>query len=154
MNPRQSFAPLFRLLPVLSVLSLSGCLQDSASYAFPEKDHAITLVRNQPWFWLDSANIEVIAIRLPDCNDGITLEDVPRDAKLTLYRAPDEYPEPIFILKTGKRHLAISTQSCGVQKFKEAPADLGESLGQFQEKDGKFQFVASKPGDAAGAQAE
>jgi hypothetical protein len=154
MNPRQSFRPIFRLVPLLAVFSLTGCLQDSASYAFPEKDHAITLVRNQPWFWLDSANIEVIAIRLPDCNDGITLEDVPRDAKLTLYRAPDEYPEPIFILKTGKRHLAISTQSCGVQKFKEAPADPGESLGQFQEKDGKFQFVADKPGAVAGAQAE
>lgn len=154
MNPRQTLRSFFRLLPVLGVLSLTGCLQDSASYAFPEKDHAITLVRNQPWFWLDTANIEVIAIRLPDCNDGITLDDVPREAKLTLYRAPDDYPEPIFILKTGKRHLAISTQSCGVQKFKEAPADLGESLGQFREKDGKFQFVADKPGSVAAPQPE
>ena len=91
-----------RLLPVLAALSLTGCLQDSASYVFPEKDHAITLVRNQPWFWLDTVDVEVIAIRLPDCNDGISIKGVPRDGKLTLYRAPDEYPEPIFILKTGK----------------------------------------------------
>ena len=142
MNPRQSFRPLFRLLPVFAVLSLTGCLQDTASYQFPEKDHAITLVRNQPWFWLDTVALEVIAIRLPDCHDGITVEAVPRDASLPLFQAPDEYPEPIFILRTGERHYAISTVSCRIQKFETAPADLGEKLGQFQEKDGKFQFVA------------
>ncbi len=143
-----------RFLPFFAVLTLTGCLQDSASYIFPEKDHAITLVRNQPWFWMDTADIEVIAIRLPECNDGITLESVPRDAELTLYQAPDEYPEPIFILKTGKRHLAISTQSCRVQKFAEAPADLGEKLGGFVEKQGTFKFVSDKAQSAAPAAAK
>lgn len=131
-----------RLLPLLAVLSLTGCLQDTASYQFPEKEHAITLIRNQPWFWIDSVDLEVIAIRLPDCNDGISVDAVPRDASLPLFQAPDEYPEPIFILQAGQRHYAISTQSCRVQKFDTAPADLGEKLGQFQEKGGKFQFVA------------
>jgi hypothetical protein len=36
-----------------------------------------------------------------------------------------------------------------VQQFKETPADLGEMLGEFYEKDGKFQFVADKPAAAA-----
>jgi hypothetical protein len=138
MNSRK----LLRLLPLLAVVSLTGCLQDSASYQFPEKDHAITLMRNQPWFWLDTVAMEVIAIRLPECNDGIRVEDVPRDGTLPLYQAPDEYPEPIFILRTGERYYAISTQSCRVQKFEAAPANPGEIIGQFQEKDGKFQFVA------------
>jgi hypothetical protein len=139
MNPRKSY----RLLPLVVVLSLTGCLQDTASYQFPEKDHAITLMRNQPWFWLDTVDIEVIAIRLPECNDGITIKEVPRDAGLALYQAPDEYPEPIFILETGQRHYAISTLSCRVQQFEEAPAELGERVGQFQEKDGKFRFVGA-----------
>lgn len=146
MNPRHSL----RLVPFVAVLSLSGCLQDSASYVFPEKDHAITLVRNQTLFWLDTVDVEVIAVRLPECNDGIRVEDVPRAGKLALYQPPDEYPEPIFILQTGQRLYAISTQSCRVQKFKEAPADLGEKLGQFYEKDGKFQFVAGGAADAKG----
>lgn len=133
---------MLRMLPLAFVLPLTGCLQDTASYQFPEKDHAISLVRNQPWFWIDTVDLEVIAIRLPDCNDGITVKDVPRDASLPLFQAPDEYPEPVFILRSGKRHYAISTQSCRIQKFETAPADLGEKLGQFQEKDGKFQFVA------------
>jgi hypothetical protein len=142
MNSRHSL----RLLPFVAVLSLSGCLQDSASYAFPEKDHAITLVRNQTWFWKDTVDVEVIAIRLPDCDGGTRIEDVPRESKLAFYRAPDEYPEPIFLLKTDKQLYAISTQSCQVQQFKAAPADLGEMLGQFYEKDGKFQFVAAAKG--------
>ncbi len=133
---------LLRLLPLVAVVSLTGCLQDTASYQFPEKDHAITLVRNQPWFWLDTVALEVIAIRLPDCHDGIRVEDVPRDSPLPLYQAPDEYPEPIFILRTGERYYAISTESCRVQKFDAAPANPGEKIGQFQEKDGKFRFVA------------
>ena len=144
MNPRKTL----RLLPFVAVLSLTGCLQDTASYAFPEKDHAITLVRNQTWFWLDTVDVEVITLRLPDCDGGGHLTDVPRYGKMAFYKAPDEYPEPIFLLQTEKRLYAISTQSCRVQEFKEAPADLGEKLGEFYEKDGKFQFVANP---AAGA---
>ncbi len=138
---------MLRFTPFLAALTLTGCLQDSASYSFSEKDHAITLVRNQPWFWLDTVDVEVIAIRLPDCNEGISVEKAPRNGRFSLYRAPDEYPEPIFILKLGKRHYAISTQSCRVQKFETPPADLGEKLGQFQEKSGKFQFVAGTKAD-------
>jgi hypothetical protein len=138
-----------RLLPFVAVLSLTGCLQDAASYIFPEKDHAITLTRNQTWFWKDTVDMDVIALRLPVCDGAMHIEGVPRDGKFAFYQAPDEYPEPIFILKIGKQHYAISTQSCQVQKFKEAPADLGEKLGQFYEKDGKFQFVANKPGAAS-----
>jgi len=148
MNPRNAL----HFLPFMVVVSLAGCIQDSASYLLPEKDHAITLVRNQTFFWESNVDIELIAIRLPECNDGIKVEGVPRDEKIALYQAPDEYPEPIFILKTGKRLYAVSTQSCQVQLFKDVPADLGERLGEFYEKDGKFKFVAEKP-VAAGAPA-
>ncbi|OYY95522.1 MAG: hypothetical protein B7Y41_03200 [Hydrogenophilales bacterium 28-61-23] len=140
MNLRKSL----RLLPLVAVLPLTGCIQDSASYVLPGKDHAVTLVRNQTWFWLDTFDLEVIALRLPECNGGITVEAVPLEEKISFYKAPDEYPEPIFLLQTDKRLYAISTQSCQVQLFKETPANLGEKLGQFYEKDGKFQFVADK----------
>jgi hypothetical protein len=143
-----------RLLPLLAVLSLTGCLQDTASYSFPEKNHAITLIRNQTWFWLDTVALDVVAVRLPDCDGSLHIDEVLRDSKMALYQAPDEYPEPIFILKIGKKHYAVSTQSCQVQLFKEAPAELGEKLGQFYEKDGKFQFVANTPEAAAAAQKE
>jgi len=127
------------LLPVLPLLG--GCFQDTASYSLGEREHAITLVRNQTWPWQDTVDVEVVALRMPHCNGGGSIKGVPEDAAYTLYRAPDEYPEPIFILKTGKRHFAISTQSCRLQKFDEAPEKLGTKLGQFRVEAGKFQFV-------------
>lgn len=136
---------LSRSLLLLATLPLSGCLQDTASYSFPEKDHAITLVRNQTWFWQDTVDLEVIVIRLPKCNGGMTIKDVPLKTNVGFYQAPDEYPEPIFLLKSGKRVFAVSTQSCRVQAFNEAPDDLGEKLGEFRVKDEVFQFVPATP---------
>ncbi len=130
-----------RFLPFLAAFTLAGCLQDSASYSFPEKDHAITLIRNQTWPWQDAMDIEVVALRLPDCNEGMSVKNIPLKAEITLFKAPEEYAEPIFIVRMDKRHFAVSTQSCRVQEFKEIPPDLGSKLGSFKEKDGKFAFA-------------
>jgi hypothetical protein len=129
------------LLAPLALL-LAGCLQDTASYTFPEKDHAITLVRNQTWPWESTMSLEVVAIRLPECHEGGRVEAVRLDAPITLYRAPDEYAEPMFILQVDSRDYAVSTQSCQVQKFEAPPPDRGVKLGVFKETDGKFGFVA------------
>lgn len=136
----------FRPLALLLLLPLAGCLQDSASYAFPEKDHAITLVRNQTWFWQDTMDLEVIAIRLPHCSGGTSVRDVSLEGTFKFYQAPDEYPEPLHLLQVGKRIFAVSTQSCRVQEFKETPPDLGVKLGSFRVQDGKFQFIAAGSG--------
>lgn len=140
-----------RLLLLLAVLPLAGCLQDTASYSFPERDHAITLVRNQTWFWQDSVDVDVTAIRLPECNGGMTIKDIPLDTNIAFYQAPNEYPEPLFLLKTDKRVFAVSTQSCRGQEFKEVPPDLGVKLGEFRVKDKVFQFVPAGPAGKSGA---
>jgi hypothetical protein len=128
-------------LLLLVALTLTGCMQDSASYTFPEKDHAITLIRNQTWPWQDTLSVEVVAIRLPECNAGMSVRNIPIKTDIALFKAPDEYPEPIFILRMDQRNFAVSTQSCQVQEFKQAPPDPGVKLGAFLEKDGKFSFV-------------
>lgn len=132
-------------IPVLPLLS--GCFQDTASYSLGARDHAITLVRNQTWPWQSTVDVSVIAVRMPECNGGGNIEDIPEEAEYALYRAPDEYPEPIFLLKTDGRVFAVSTQSCRLQEFDEAPDNLGEKLGVFREQDGKFQFVAGAAAD-------
>ena len=135
-----------RFLLLLALLPLAGCLQDSASYAFPEKDHAITLVRNQTWFWQDTLEVEVMAIRLPECSGGLTIKNVPLATSVGFYEAPDEYPEPLFLLKPDQRVFAVSTQSCRVQEFKEIPANLGVKLGTFLVQDDVFKFVPADAG--------
>ena len=127
------------LLPVVALLA--GCFQDTASYVLAGKDHAITLIRNQTWPWQSGVEVEVVALRLPDCDGGGSIKDVDRHAPLTLYRAPDEYPEPIFMLQVDKRVFAVSTQSCRLQQFSTPPTELGRKLGQFKEVDGGFRFV-------------
>jgi hypothetical protein len=132
------------LLPLLPLLA--GCLQDTASYALEGKDHAITLVRNQTWPWQSGVEVEVVALRLPECNGGGAIEEVDRHAPLTLYQAPDEYAEPIFMLQVDQRVFAVSTQSCRLQQFATIPENLGSKLGRFQEVDGRFRFVPGGQG--------
>ena len=77
----------------------------------------------------------------------MTIKDVPLATNIAFYQAPDDYPEPIFLLKTGERVFAVSTQSCQAQAFQEAPPDLGVKLGAFRVKNDAFQFVPSSPDD-------
>ncbi len=133
-----AFPPLYAL-PL--VLSLAGCMQDSASYTLAGEDHAITLIRLQDWPWQSTLNLDVVAIRMPDCNGGLRIRDVPRKAEPALFQAPEAYAEPIFILRVEQRHFAVSTASCRVQEFKQAPEDAGRLLGHFREQDGRFRFV-------------
>jgi hypothetical protein len=129
------------LMPIACLPLLAGCFQDTASYSLGARDHAITLVRNQTFPWQSTVDVSVIAVRMPECNGGGDIKGIPEDAEYALYRAPDEYPEPIFLLKADDRVFAVSTQSCRLQEFEDAPDQLGEKLGTFKVKDDKFQFV-------------
>lgn len=122
-------------------LLLAGCVDDSASYLTDaERSHGITLKRLQEWFWQDTVRLTILVSRLPECSGGIEVKGVRRSAQPELYEAPPGYAEPIHILKIDERHYAIGMQSCRVQPFEEAPAELGTRLGVFEEKEGKFAF--------------
>lgn len=127
------------LIPLLPLLA--GCFQDTASYSLGARDHALTLVRNQTFFWQSTIDVSVVMSRMPDCNGGGDIKGLPEDASFELYKAPDEYPEPLLLLKVGSRVFAVSDRSCRMQEFKQTPDSLGEKLGVFMVKDGKFQFV-------------
>ncbi|MGQ9684868.1 MAG: hypothetical protein ACUVT2_00985 [Thiobacillaceae bacterium] len=130
--------------PLLALL-LAGCVNDTASYLVDgSKEHTIMLHRVQQWLWQDMVALTIAASRMPECRGGIDVKDVPIHARIELYQAPPEYAEPIYILKIDDRHYAISTQSCRVQAFEQAPANLGTRLGEFAEKDGKFAFIATQ----------
>lgn len=130
-----------RLLTLCLSLLLAGCVNDTASYLIDgSKEHTIMLHRVQTWLWQDTVALTIAASRMPECRGGIDIKDVPRTARPELYQAPPEYAEPIYILKVGERHFAVSTQSCRVQAFEQAPANLGTLLGVFEEKEGKFAF--------------
>ncbi len=135
-----------KLLLLLIPLTLSGCISDTASYMIDgDHNHAITLTRSQNGFWDDKLIVSVVAARQPDCMGGLELQGVPGGDPIVLHQAPGEYAEPIYILDAADHHYAISTDSCQVQKFATAPADLGPAIGSFKTVAGKFQYVAGKP---------
>jgi len=132
------------LLMLAALPLLAGCIQDTASYMIDDnRNHAITVSRAQKWFWGSRVDISVIAARQPDCLGGLDIKDIDRATELVLHRAPEEYAEPIFIMAVDEDFYAVSTLSCRVQKFPEAPADPGPTIGGFKEVEGKFQFVAA-----------
>jgi hypothetical protein len=134
------------LLMIAALPVLAGCVQDSASYMIDgDRNHAVTVMRNQKWFWNSAVDVTVVAARQPDCLGGLDIKGVARDAKLVLHRGPEDYyPEPIFILTVENANYAVSTQSCRVQKFAEPPADPGPVIGHYQEEGGKLVYAAAK----------
>lgn len=129
------------MLTISCVPLLAGCFQDTASHILGPRDHAITVVRSQTWPWQSTVEASIIVVRMPECQGGGPIQEVPEDADYELYRAPQGYAEPMFMLKVDQRVFAVSTQSCRVQEFHQHPDELGERLGAFKVKDGKFQFV-------------
>lgn len=126
-------------------LQLSGCVHDAAAYVFDsDKKHAITLIRSQNWFWEDTVKLAIVADRLPDCQDGMTIEGVPRTARIDLYRPESGvYAEPIYILQIENKHYAVSIFSCRAQAFEGIPDEKGALVGTFQEEGGRFRFAAT-----------
>ena len=137
-----------RLLTLAAPALLAGCALDTSSYVLAPPDHAITLARYQNWFWQNELYVDVTALGLPECQGGGRIEQVPRDAELILYRAPEDYAEPLFILRLDERYYAVSTQSCRMQAFAQPPADSGVELGRFAERDGGFRFVPATAKDS------
>jgi hypothetical protein len=144
MNPR------LWLLPATTLL-LAGCLNGTASLRLGGNDHALTLQARQPYFWSQAVELEVVMSRQPDCHrrshlDGATLGDVGVD----VFRPdPDEFAEPILILKQGAAFYAISTANCEMQKFKAPPDKPGTRLGTFQREGEKGLKFAAAPATPA-----
>ena len=124
---------------------LAGCMSDSASYLIDgDNKHTITLLRNQDFFWKKTVRLSVVPTRLPECQESIKIEDVPRSAEMTLYWAPDDFAEPIHILDVEGTFYALSTRTCKSQRFEAKPANPGTPVGVFKEQDGRLAFVAAK----------
>jgi len=132
------------LLPL--TLLLAGCLDGTASLRLGANDHALTLQARQPYFWSQAVELDAVMSRQPDCHrrsrlGGVTLAEVSVD----VFRPePEEFAEPILILRQGANVYAISTKNCEMQKFKVPPAKPGTKLGSFQrEGEKQLKFVAA-----------
>lgn len=125
---------------LLSLPVLAGCVDDRASYQIDGRNSAVIVIRQQRWLWDKTAEMAVVAARLPDCQRRHKLGNIPLDAtEAELYQPGSA----TYVLQLNKQLFLVETTTCeGFQKLTEAPPmGLGPKLGTFQVKDGKYRFV-------------
>lgn len=150
----ESDAPMRKTLILLSCLVLAGCVDDSATFYSEGREHALTIRRQQAYFWSDEAKVTLVAARMPQCQRLHALAAVaPADAvQVEIYAAGDD----LWNVRLGKQLWQVETATCnGLTELEYDPkADLGQPLGVFSVQGEKLVFEpeAAPPAAPAGGQ--
>lgn len=144
-----------KCLIVLMSILLAGCVDDSASYLIDGNNHALTLRRQQQYFWKDEASVTLLASRMPDCQRLHPLASIGPTAtiKMEVFQSADD----TWNIRMGNQLWQIETQTCNtLTELQNDPnADLGTPVGSFSVQNGKLVFVpVATPSAPAGAAAE
>lgn len=129
-------------LSLLMILGLTGCENDAASLEIDGKDHSISLIREQRWFWRDEVEQTFVPARLPECQRRYPiLPGKKAFVKIDIY----EVQPMLYLANQGKDWYVIGTEKCQVQPYKDTvPSPPGRALGSFVRKDGQLSFQPAK----------
>jgi hypothetical protein len=101
--------PFTRLIPLLPALLLTGCINESASYTIDSRDHAITVIVTQDYFWSKQAGLRVVASRLPECQRQFDFgKTTLADLNVELFSTGEE----TFLLRSGEAMWQVETMGC------------------------------------------
>ena len=135
---------IFRILPLLTVLLLAGCIRQSASYYIDGASHSLTVRAEQEYFWSDDVVVKLVAAHMPGCQRLFPMTTLPAaGVEIALYAGGDN----VYSVRIGKQVMRIETENC-TRLTAPAPEDLGELLGTFR-LDGDNKLVFEKPAAAA-----
>lgn len=132
----------------LALLNLSGCTNDSATYFIDDdRQHNITLMREQQAFWSKKIDLSIVVSRMPHCTRIHMLGYGVDSSKVELYQVPSG----AYIVKLGQHLFATETETCeGWAEIKdldengEPPGGMGIFQGTFKEKNGDLIFERAK----------
>jgi hypothetical protein len=136
------------LLPLLAAPLLTACVNDGATYEIDNtREHVLSLIREQPYFWESKANFFLIVSRMPACMRRHSIGSVPVNTKVEIYQVPSG----AFIVKAGKKMFATETQTCeSFAKMDGEPAEgMGKLMGSFRVKKGELVFVKEEKDEAS-----
>jgi hypothetical protein len=139
-------APLLLLTPLLL---LAGCVNDSASYVIePGKDHALTVLVTQDYFWSKQASVRLVAARLPDCQRQFDFGKAQlNDLNVELFSTGEDS----FLLRSGDAMWQVETGNC--TQLGEPSADVqAQPIGVFHMDDKKQLVFEAAEGSAIPAQ--
>ncbi|MBS1140950.1 MAG: hypothetical protein H6R13_2403 [Proteobacteria bacterium] len=137
------------LLPLLAVPLLTACVNDGATYEIDNtREHVLSLIREQPYFWDSKVNLYLVVSRMPACMRRHSLGTATDKTKVEVYQVPSG----AFIIKVGKKMFATETQTCeSFAKMDSEPVEgMGQMMGTFRVKKGELVFVKEEK-DAASA---
>ncbi len=138
-----------RLFHCLLLPLLVACSDQRASFEIASRQHSLTLIRVQNFFWEKTARYAVVAARMPDCMRRHEMGSGGAEGKVEVYAPGND----AWILKQGKRMFVVETRSCeGFAKLDGEPeGGMGPLQGTFQMRSGTLTFVAA-PREAPAAQ--
>lgn len=137
------------LLPLLVAPLLTACVNDGATYEIDgSREHVLSLIREQPYFWDSKVNLYLVVSRMPACMRRHTIGPATDRTRVEVYQVPSG----AFIIKAGKKMFATETQTCeSFAKMDDEPAEgMGQLVGTFRVKKGELVFVKEEQGDTAG----
>ncbi|MCH2219507.1 MAG: hypothetical protein MK097_04160 [Dechloromonas sp.] len=134
------------LLPLLALPLLSACVNDGATYEIDgTREHVLSLIREQPYFWDSKVNLYLVVSRMPACMRRHSLGPATEKTKVEVYQVPSG----AFVIKVGKKMFATETQTCEsfAKMDAEPPEGLGSLKGTFRQKKGVLVFVKEDEAD-------
>ena len=118
---------------------LGACENTATAYAIGDRQHALVLVREQPYFWTATVNQAIVVSRLPHCQRKVHIHPGPKAlVEMEVFAAGPR----LWALRQGERWYLASTEECRVQDW-ESPAATppGERVGAFRLREGHPVFV-------------
>ena len=135
------------LLPLLALPLLTACVNDAATFEIDNsREHTLSLIREQPYFWDSKVELSLVVSRLPSCLRRHSIGPATAATKVEIFQVPSG----AFIVRAGKRMFATETQTCeSFAKMTEEPAEgMGTLLGAFQVKNDQLVFVKAESAPA------
>lgn len=137
MSAPRSLSAVLAMLLALPVLT--ACENSATAYTVDTSQHALILVREQPYFWTPTVNQFLIVSRLPYCQRKVRIH--PDDKHLTEIEVYEAGPR-LWALRQGPRWYLASTEQCQVQDWDNASGEApGTSVGTFALRDGTPGFL-------------
>lgn len=137
-------ASLGRVAGVLLLLPLlAGCENSATAYTVDTSQHALILVREQPYFWTSTVDQSVVVSRLPHCQRKVRIHPDPAElTEMQVFEAGDL----LWALRQGNRWYLAGTERCMVQDWDNPSGEPpGQLVGSFRLRDGGPTFVRADP---------
>lgn len=118
---------------------LAACENSATAYTIDTAQHALILIREQPYFWTRTVNQAVVVSRLPHCQRKVTIHPGPTVlVEMQVFEAGDR----LWALRQGERWYLAGTEDCRVQDWDNPGGQPpGPLVGTFRLDEGRAKFV-------------